>query len=120
MYEHHSEPLLPKNKFIRRFMFHALIAGEIIAGSLIVGICGYHFIEGFPWVDSVLNASMILGGMGEVDPLTSTAGKLFASFYSLFAGIVFLGTAGILVAPVAHRLLHHLHLDEGKEGKRKR
>ena len=120
MYEHRSEPLLSKTEFIRRIIFHGTVAGEIVAASLIIGICGYHFIEGFPWVDALLNASMILGGMGEIDPLTSTAGKLFASFYSLFAGIVFLGTAGILVAPVAHRLLHHLHLDESEEGKRKR
>ena len=117
MYEHHSEPLLPKEKFIRRLFLHGMVAGAVIAMSLAVGILGYHFLEGLPWLDSLLNASMILGGMGEIDALHSTAGKLFASFYSLFAGIVFLATAGILVAPVAHRLLHRLHLDQDENDK---
>jgi len=111
MYEHHSEPLLPRAKFFRRLVFHGLAAGGAITVSLGIGILGYHFLERLPWLDALLNASMILGGMGPVNELHSTAGKLFASFYSLFAGIVFLVIAGILVAPVAHRFLHRLHLD---------
>lgn len=111
MYEHHSQPLLPPAKFLRRLALHGLAAGGVVAGGLGVGILGYHLLEGLPWIDALLNASMILGGMGPVDTLHTSAGKLFASFYSLFSGIVFLVTAGILVAPVAHRLLHRLHLD---------
>ncbi len=111
MYEHRSQPLLPKEKFIRRLGLHGLVAGVAIAISLGIGVCGYHFTEDLSWLDSLLNASMILGGMGPVDPIKSTAGKLFASFYALFSGIVFIAIAGILIAPAAHRLFHHLHLE---------
>lgn len=112
MYEHHSQPLLPKRLFVRRLLFHAGLATVLLAGSLAIGILGYHAIEGLSWLDSLLNASMILGGMGPVDILRSDAGKVFASAYALFSGIVFLVTAGILIAPAAHRILHRLHFDE--------
>jgi len=82
--------------------------------SLLIGVAGYHFTEGLPWLDSLLNASMILGGMGPVNELHTSGGKLFASFYALFSGIIFLASVAILLAPVAHRFLHRLHL-EGKE-----
>jgi hypothetical protein len=111
MYEHHRQKLLPRKLFIIRFLLHCLIAVGVIAAALGVGVLGYHFLEGLPWIDSLLNASMILGGMGPVNPLASTGGKLFASFYALFSGIVFLVIAGILLAPVVHRFLHKLHLD---------
>jgi NhaP-type Na+/H+ or K+/H+ antiporter len=106
MYEHHTEPLLSKEKFIRRLMLHWLAAMGAIALSLAIGIFGYHFLEGLPWLDALLNASMILGGMGPVDPIQSDAGKVFASFYALFSGIV-----GILIAPIVHRFLHRHHLE---------
>jgi len=64
------------------------------------------------WIDSLLNASMILGGMGPVDQLQSNAAKLFASFYALFSGLAFIGIASLMVAPFAHRLLHRFHVDE--------
>lgn len=115
MYEHHSEPLLPRAMFVLRFAVHSLVAGGVIAVSLGLGVLGYHFLEGLAWLDSLLNASMILGGMGPVDPLASTAGKLFASFYALFSGILFLVIAGIIMAPVVHRFLHQLHLDGEQE-----
>jgi hypothetical protein len=111
MYEHRSDPLLPRARFFRRLALHALVAGGVVLVSLGLGILGYHLLEGLPWVDALLNASMILGGMGPVDALHSAAGKVFASLYALFSGIVFLVTAGLLIAPVAHRLLHGLHLD---------
>jgi hypothetical protein len=111
MYEHRSQPLLPKHLFIRRVAGHVLFALAVIFGSLFIGIIGYHFTEGLPWLDSLLNASMILGGMGPVNELYTSGGKVFASFYSLFSGIVFLVTAAILVAPVVHRFLHRLHLE---------
>jgi flagellar biosynthesis protein FliR len=113
MYEHHSQPLLPIRRFIYRFLWHAVLAFAIVAFALGIGIIGYHYFEGLSWLDSFLNASMILGGMGEIDPLHSTGAKLFAGFYALFAGLVFIAFASILVLPVAHRLLHILHL-EGK------
>jgi hypothetical protein len=114
MYEHRSQSLLPRCLFVRRVALHILLALVVILGSLLIGIAGYHFTEGLSWLDSLLNASMILGGMGPVNELYTSGGKLFASFYSLFSGIVFLVTAAILVAPVAHRFLHRLHL-EAKE-----
>ncbi|MDQ7850119.1 MAG: hypothetical protein QN152_02230 [Armatimonadota bacterium] len=114
MYEHHTEPLLPRRKFLRRFILHALAATGVVVISLGLGIIGYHVLAGLSWLDALLNASMILTGMGPVDVLRTGEGKLFASFYALFSGIVFLVTAGILVAPVAHRLLHRLHLEVGQ------
>jgi hypothetical protein len=78
---------------------------------LALGVVGYHFTAGFSWLDALLNASMILGGMGPVDTVKTTAGKLFASFYALFAGVLFLAAVGVLVAPLAHRMLHRLHLE---------
>jgi len=97
---------------MRRVFNHALVAIALLAASLGIGILGYHIIEGFSWVDAILNASMILGGMGPVNELHTVAGKLFASFYALFSGSVFLVIAGIVIAPVAHRFLHRLHLEE--------
>jgi hypothetical protein len=111
MYEHRSQSLLPRRLFVRRVARHILLALVVILGSLLIGIAGYHFTEGLSWLDSLLNASMILGGMGPVNELYTSGGKVFASFYSLFSGVVFLVTAAILVAPVAHRFLHRLHLE---------
>jgi hypothetical protein len=115
MYEHRNEPLLPRSAFLRRLAAHVGIAVGMIAGSLAIGILGYHLIEGLAWVDALLNASMILGGMGPVDAIHTDAGKLFASFYALYSGIVFLLTVGIIVAPVFHRILHHFHLEQAGE-----
>lgn len=110
-YEHRSEPLLARPQFMRRLAGHSLFALGVVAGSLGLGVLGYHGLEGLSWLDSLLNASMILGGMGPVDRLHTAAGKMFASFYALFSGMVFLVAAGILIAPLAHRLLHRLHLE---------
>jgi hypothetical protein len=112
MYEHKSEPLLPRREFIKRLLRHGLFAISVLAISLGLGVWGYHTFEKLSLVDSVLNASMILGGMGPVAPLTTEGGKLFASFYALFSGIIFLVVVGIIIAPLAHRLLHRLHLEE--------
>jgi hypothetical protein len=114
-YEHQSQPLLTRRRFLLRLVGHTLLAITIILIALFIGVAGYHFIGGLAWIDSLLNASMILGGMGPVDPLTSVPAKLFASFYALFAGVAFLAIAGVLIAPVAHRFLHHLHLEISDE-----
>ena len=113
MFERRDEPLLPKSAFLRRVARYAIIALVIDLGSLAIGMVGYHFLEGFSWVDSLLNAVMILGGMGPVNELHTTAGKLFASFYALYSGVVFLVVAGVLFLPVIHRFLHHFHLETG-------
>jgi hypothetical protein len=112
-YEHRREPLLPFRRFIARMIVHVSAGLLVIAGSLGLGVLGYHYFARLPWLDALLNASMILGGMGPVDPVRSTAGKAFASGYALFSGVVFLVVVGIMIAPAAHRMLHRLHL-EGK------
>ena len=112
-YEHQTEPLLPFRRFVARLLIHVSVGLLVIAGSLILGVLGYHHFEHFPWLDSLLNASMILGGMGPVGELRTVGGKVFAGLYALFSGVVFLVAAGVLFAPLIHRFLHRLHLDEG-------
>jgi hypothetical protein len=111
-FEKHSEPLLPINLFYKRLFNHFSLGLYLITASLLIGVVGYHFFERLDWIDSILNASMILGGMGPVDLLKTNAGKLFASFYALFSGVVFLVTVGVIFAPVVHRFLHKLHISE--------
>lgn len=113
MFEHRHEPLLPKRQFRRRLLRHGTLALAIVSGSLTIGILGYHFFARLAWLDALLDASMILSGMGPVNELRNTAGKLFASFYALFSGVAFISTVGLLFAPVVHRFLHKFHL-EGK------
>ncbi len=112
MFEHRRQPLLPFRDFVRRLLLHGGSAAAIILGSWLLGILGYHVLEGQSWIDAILNAAMILGGMGPVSTLHTTAGKLFAAFYALYSGMVFLVAAGVLLAPVFHRILHRFHLDE--------
>ena len=116
-FEHHRQPLADRRLFARRVVRYIALSSAIILGSLAVGVIGYHYTEGLPWLDSLLNASMILGGMGPVSVITTTGGKIFASVYSLFSGIVFLAVAGITIAPIAHRMLHKLHLAVDDEEK---
>jgi hypothetical protein len=114
-FERRHDRVLPRSLFLRRMARWSLVAGIVLAGSLALGVFGYHFIEGLPWIDALLNASMILGGMGPVDPLRSTGGKLFASFFALYSGLAIISIAGLLLAPLVHRLLHKFHL-EGQAG----
>lgn len=111
MFEHRKQPLLTPREFIIRQLIYLLAALGIIAGSLVLGIVGYHFTENLPWIDSLVNAAMILGGMGPVNELHTTAGKLFASFYALYAGIIFLVSVGVILAPLYHRFLHRFHVE---------
>ena len=115
MYEHYKQPVLPFRAFLRRLLRHFGLAVAIVAFSLGLGIIGYHTFGGLSWVDSLLNASMILGGMGPVNPLVGNAAKIFASVYALFAGMIFLVAAGVLLAPVIHRLLHRFHAEPGSK-----
>lgn len=111
MFEHRRQPLLSPREFLVRQLIYLLVAIGIIAGSLLLGILGYHFFEGLAWIDALVNAAMLLGGMGPVNELHTTAGKLFASFYALYAGIVFLVSVGVILAPLYHRFLHRFHLE---------
>jgi hypothetical protein len=115
MYEHHNQPLLNIQKFFVRMLRHGLLSFALLIISLGIGILGYHFLEELSWIDALVNASMILGGMGPVNPLQTTAGKFFASFYALYSGMIFLIIVGVMLAPVAHRFLHHFHLMETED-----
>jgi hypothetical protein len=112
VYEHKHEKLLPRKHFKKRVVFHFVTAFTAMATALLIGIAGYHYFGSLPWVDSFLNAAMILGGMGPVNPLNTVSAKVFAGLYALFSGVVFIGVAGLIIAPFAHRLLHHFHVDE--------
>ena len=111
-FEHHRQPLASRRHFARRLLKFAGYSAAFLSASLLIGIVGYHELCGLGWVDSVLNASMILTGMGPVSPMPSNAAKLFASAYAVFSGVAFLTTFSILIAPVLHRVLHRLHLNE--------
>ena len=101
-------------KTVRRLFYADIVSSVMfVAVALGIGVLGYHFLGHLKWIDSLLNASMILGGMGPVDPLQSTAAKVFASCYALFSGLAVIGIAGVMLAPFAHRLLHRFHI-EGK------
>jgi len=111
MFEHRNQPLVSRRRFLLRQVRYTGISLAIVAGSLAFGVLGYHFLAGLPWIDALVNAAMLLGGMGPVDALHTPAGKLFASFFALYSGIVFLVAAGLLIAPVFHRFLHHFHVE---------
>jgi ABC-type phosphate transport system permease subunit len=110
MFERKTEKLAAHRVFIRRVVLYALFATAIIGISLAIGVVGYHVTEGLSWIDSLLNASMLLGGMGPVNEMHTVAGKLFASFYALFCGVVFLVAVGVLIAPAFHRFMHSFHV----------
>jgi hypothetical protein len=115
VFEHRKEKLLPREQFMSRLLRHAAIALGLIAGSLLVGVVGYRLTEGLGWVDAVLEAAMILAGMGPVHELHTTGGKLFASGFALFSGVVFLTTVAVAFAPIFHRFLHRFHLEGGDD-----
>jgi hypothetical protein len=111
-FEHQSEPVIPFDKFIRRVIRYTFFAFLLLGFSLGLGVVGYHYFNELPWLDSLLNASMILTGMGPIDPMKNDGAKWFASFYSIFSGVVFLSTVAVFLSPIVHRFLHKLHVDE--------
>ncbi len=112
MFEHRTDPLLPSHRFLWRVLGFLALSAATIGAALGIGVLGYHYFGGLPWIDALVNASMILGGMGPVDPITSHAGKLFASAYALFSGLLFIGAASLVLTPFVHRIMHKLHLEE--------
>ena len=114
-YEHLGEPLLPRREFLYRIWQHFLVALAVIVMSMLIGMVGYHELARFTWIDSFLNAAMLLGGMGPVGDIPTYSGKLFAGFYALYSGLVLIVSAGVLLTPVLHRVMHRLHL-EGRAG----
>jgi hypothetical protein len=111
MFEHRHEKLATRRKFLLRQAKFTLIALTLLGISLVIGMIGYHAFEGMAWIDAFVNAAMLMGGMGPVTPLATDAGKLFAGLYALYCGLVLIISSGIIAAPIAHRVLHHFHLE---------
>lgn len=112
MYEHRSRPVLSREQFLRRVARHGGVSALVIVLSLALGTVGYHVFADLDWIDGLLNASMILTGMGPVAALTTVSAKLFASLYALYSGVMFLAATGVLFAPFLHRILHKLHAED--------
>ncbi len=111
MFERSREKLLPHHLFAWRLVYFAGVAVLLLLISLAIGVAGYHWIAGFDLIDSILEASMILTGMGPIGVLHGTASKLFASIYAVFGGVIFITSVGVLLAPIIHRTMHRFHLD---------
>jgi hypothetical protein len=109
-----DQKLAPWNVYVRRQIVHAAAALALVAVALGLGVAGYHWIAEESWIDALLNASMILSGEGPVDHLATNGAKVFASFYALFGGVVFIITMGLVLTPMVHRLLHRLHIEEDR------
>lgn len=116
MFEHRSEPLIPRRQFFQRLAYSTGVGTAIVALSLAFGMIGYHRLEGMPWIDAFLNASMLLGGMGPVGELHTAGGKLFAGFFALYSGLAVILVAGITLSPIVHRFFHKLHIDVDAQG----
>lgn len=115
-FEHRHEALAPTHVFRARMLRSGAVAGAIIAISLAIGVLGYRVFGGLPsWVDCLYNAAMILGGMGPVAELHTDAGKLFASAYALYSGVVLLASVGVLLTPALHRVLHRFHIETDED-----
>ena len=108
--ERKSQKLASIDVYRRRLRQSVLVGLAMVAISLAIGMAGYAFFEGLGWIDSFLNASMILSGMGPVHNPDSTGGKLFAGIYALYSGFAVLVIAAVMFAPAVHRMLHRFHL----------
>ena len=117
MYEHHTEPLLSGREFARRLVGHGMVALAALVVSLLIGMAGFHWLGPQSWLDAYLNAAMLLGGMGPVGNIDQPAGKIFAGLYALYAGIGFLVAVALLFAPVLHRIMHKLHINDRSKSK---
>ncbi|MEO7456993.1 MAG: hypothetical protein ABIY52_12085 [Gemmatimonadaceae bacterium] len=111
-YEHKHQRPLTRRQFAVRMLRHGWVAAMLVAASLMLGTAGYMVFAHQSLLDAFLNASMLLGGMGPVGSLEGTAGKLFAALFALYSGLVFLVVAGLMLAPVFHRVLHYFHWEE--------
>lgn len=112
MYEPKHQTPLSRARFAQRLLVHSLVALGLLAASLAFGMLGYVIFENLSWIDAFLNSSMLLGGMGPVNPPLTFAGKLFAGLYALYAGLAFIVAAALLFTPILHRLLHRFHWDK--------
>ncbi len=112
MFERKHQNIAPVPVFIKRLALYFGAALLLILAALFIGIAGYHWFAGLTWIDSLLNASMILGGMGPVNPLPDPGAKVFASVYALFSGLMFIAVMGVVFSPILHRILHKFHVDD--------
>ena len=110
-FEHRAQPVITPHQFMVRMAHSGLVALALIAVSLFIGMVGYHLLEGLNWMDAFLNASMLLGGMGPVNAPATFGGKLFAGLYALYCGLAVILVAGVILAPIAHRILHRFHME---------
>jgi len=117
MYEKKFDPLLPRRAFLGRLAASTMLGLTIVAASLLIGMAGFHLLEKLGWLQSFLNASMLLGGMGPVDVPRTAGGKLFSGLYALYCGFAVLAIAGFVFAPVFHRFLHRFHLEGSERSK---
>jgi hypothetical protein len=109
-FEHRDQPVISRAAFARRLGRNFTAASLLIGVSLFGGMVGYHATEGMAWIDAFANASMILSGMGPLDAPKTFNGKLFAGLYALYSGLVLILASGVVLAPIAHRLLHRFHI----------
>jgi len=114
-YEHRSRRPISHPQFLHRMALHSALAAGVSLVSIALGMAGYEYYEDLPWRDAFLNTAMLLGGMGPVNAPLTPGGKIFAGLFALYAGLVFLIVAGVLLLPVLHRVLHRFHW-ETKEG----
>lgn len=114
MYESKAHPPIPRSRFIRRVLLHAAAALALMLVSLMLGMAGYQYFEQLPWRDAFLNAAMLMGGMGPVDAPRTDGGKLFAGLYALYAGLMLLVVAVLVVTPVVHRFMHRFHWEKDR------
>jgi hypothetical protein len=111
MYESRHQPLLQAAHFVRRLLGHAAVVAGLVAFSIALGMAGFRYFERLSWTDAFLETAMLLGGMGPIHAPETEAGKLFEAFFALYAGLVFIVTAALLLGPVVHRVLHRFHLE---------
>ncbi len=114
-FEHRSQPVIKSREVLLRLAYSMFIGLVLVAVSLAVGMTGYHVLEHLDWLDAFLDASMLLGGMGPVHTPVTAGGKLFAGLYALYCGLAVIAVAGVMLAPVVHRLLHKLHVEKGRQ-----
>jgi hypothetical protein len=115
MYESRTHRPIPRRQFLQRVGTHVGLSIGVVLVSLLFGMVGFHTTDGMAWLDAFVQSAMLLGGMGPVLPPASEAGKFFAGLYALYCGLVFIVVAGLLIAPVIHRILHRLHWDDAQE-----
>jgi hypothetical protein len=110
MYEHYKQAVISRHQFLMRMLQHGGWALLLLGISLLGGVVGFHFFSHQLWIDALLNSAMLLGGMGPIGDMGPTSGKLFATFFAIYSGLVFIAASGILFTPVFHRVIHKFHL----------